>query len=672
MCASQKFALDELCVHTIRGLAMDAVQKANSGHPGTPMALAPLAYVLYSRILQHNPANPRWFNRDRIVLSAGHASTLLYSTLHLCGYKLTLDDLKAFRQLNSITPGHPEVGLTPGIETTTGPLGQGLLNAVGMAIAEAHLAAKFNRDGFSLVDHRTFAICSDGDFMEGASHEAASLAGHLGLGKLTVFYDDNHITIEGGTDLAYSDDVAKRFAAYHWHVQDLGEQANDLGALQAACEEATREADRPSLIIIRSHIAFGAPNMQDTSASHGAPLGEEEIRLTKKFYGMPPESQFHVPLEVYDHFKDSCLEKGKATEAEWNRLFAQYRKAHPNLAKEFSSAMAGELPADLFSALPNWPTGHKPVATRSAGGQVLNALAERLPLLIGGSADLSPSTKTLIKSSDYFSKSNRVGRNIAWGIRELAMAGACNGLALHGGVRPFASTFFVFTDYARPAMRLSALMHLPVIYVMTHDSIGVGEDGPTHQPVEHLAALRSIPNLTIIRPADANETAYAWQAALQRLDGPTVLVLTRQDLPIIDRTQCAPAKETLKGAYILAKENGDFPQIVLIGSGSEVALLLEAKKMLQNENIAVRVVSMPSWEIFRRQDAKYREAVLPAKAQKRLAVEAAVSQGWHEWIGDHGVFLGVDFFGVSAPYQKIYQEFGLTAENVAQKARELL
>ncbi|HOX85565.1 MAG TPA: transketolase [bacterium] len=672
MCASQKLALDELCVHTIRGLAMDAVQKANSGHPGTPMALAPLAYVLYSRILQHNPANPRWFNRDRIVLSAGHASTLLYSTLHLCGYKLTLDDLKAFRQLNSITPGHPEVGLTPGIETTTGPLGQGLLNAVGMAIAEAHLAAKFNRDGFSLVDHRTFAICSDGDFMEGASHEAASLAGHLGLGKLTVFYDDNHITIEGGTDLAYSDDVAKRFAAYHWHVQDLGEQANDLGALQAACEEATREADRPSLIIIRSHIAFGAPNMQDTSASHGAPLGEEEIRLTKKFYGMPPESQFHVPLEVYDHFKDSCLEKGKATEAEWNRLFALYRKAHPNLAKEFSSAMAGELPADLFSALPNWPTGHKPVATRSAGGQVLNALAERLPLLIGGSADLSPSTKTLIKSSDYFSKSNRVGRNIAWGIRELAMAGACNGLALHGGVRPFASTFFVFTDYARPAMRLSALMHLPVIYVMTHDSIGVGEDGPTHQPVEHLAALRSIPNLTIIRPADANETAYAWQAALQRLDGPTVLVLTRQDLPIIDRTQCAPAKETLKGAYILAKENGDFPQIVLIGSGSEVALLLEAKKMLQNENIAVRVVSMPSWEIFRRQDAKYREAVLPAKAQKRLAVEAAVSQGWHEWIGDHGVFLGVDFFGVSAPYQKIYQEFGLTAENVAQKARELL
>ncbi|MBN1540902.1 transketolase [candidate division KSB1 bacterium] len=672
MTALEHINSDDLCVHTIRCLAMDAVQKANSGHPGTPMAMAPLAYVLYSRILRHNPANPSWFNRDRFILSPGHASMLLYAVLHLSGYEVTLEDMMAFRQWGSITPGHPEFGLTPGVETTTGPLGQGLMNAVGMAIAEAHLGALYNRDGFPVVDHRTFVLCSDGDFMEGASHEAASLAGHLGLNKLIAVYDDNRITIEGKTDLAFSEDIEARFKAYRWQVQNLGEKANDLAALQKALEAAIAESDRPSLIIIRSHIAYGAPNLQDTSESHGSPLGEKEIWETKKVYGMPEDKEFFVHERVYNHFRQPCLKQGECFEKEWQTLVQSYRQKHPDLAEQFFRALAGDLPDDFFASVPSYSADDKPIATRSAGGQILNAIAERVPMLIGGSADLSPSTKTLIKSSDYFSKTNPQGRNIAWGIRELAMSGAANGMALHGGLRPFASSFFVFTDYARPAIRLSAVMRLPVIYIMTHDSIGVGEDGPTHQPVEHLAALRAIPNLNVIRPADANETAYAWRAALERKDGPTVLALTRQNLPIIDSQKYASPAGLLRGAYILAKEKAEPLSVILMGSGSEVSLLLKAKEKLESEGIGTRVVSMPCWELFRSQEKTYRESVLPPSVKARLAVEAGVCQGWLEWIGEQGATLTMDRFGVSAPYQTVFEKFGFTVENVVQQAHGLI
>jgi transketolase len=663
--------LDQLCINTIRTLAMDAVQKANSGHPGTPMSLAPLAYVLWTKFLRYNPRNPAWFNRDRFVLSCGHASMLPYAVLFLTGYDLSLDDIKNFRQWESKTPGHPEHGITPGIETTTGPLGQGFMNAVGMAIAEAHLASLFNRDGFNIVDHYTYAFCSDGDLMEGASHEAASLAGHLGLGKLIYVYDDNRITIEGETSLTYSDDVCKRFEGYHWHVQNLGDRANDLEVLAAAFTEAQQEKTRPSLIIVRSHIGYGAPTMQDTKEAHGQPLGVEEVKGAKKLYGWPEDVQFMVPEEVLAHMRQAVV-RGAKLEDDWNELFARYRKTFPDLAQQYETAMSGTLPAGWDNDIPSFKPESNPIATRSASGKVLNAVAPKIPWLMGGSADLAPSNNTLLANTGYFSKNNYANRNIAWGIREHAMCGCCSGMALHGGVRPYAATFFVFTDYARPSIRLAALMKLPVIYVMTHDSIGLGEDGPTHQPIEHLASLRAMPDICIIRPADANEVAYAWRTAITRTHGPTMLVLTRQNIPILDRSRFAGAEGLMKGAYILAKESADRPDIILIASGSEVHLVLQAQEQLAKENISARVVSMPSWELFRKQPQGYRDIVLLPSVSTRLAVEAGVIQGWHEWVGDRGDIIGIDAFGASAPYKELFKHYGFTVENIAARAKRLL
>lgn len=663
--------IEEMTINTIRTLSMDAVQKANSGHPGTPMALAPLAYLLYKNVLQHNPKNPEWFNRDRFILSAGHASMLLYSILHLSGYDVSLDDLKKFRQLGSTTPGHPEFAETPGVETTTGPLGQGISNSVGMAIAEAHLAATYNRDDFNIIDHYTYALCSDGDFMEGVSHEAASIAGHFKLGKLIWFYDDNHISIEGQTELTYSDNVLKRVEAYHWHVIDLGEKADDLDAIQKAVDEARAETERPSLIIVRSHIGYGAPNLQDTNTAHGAPLGEDEIKATKKFYGWPEDEHFLVPDGVKDHMSD-IIKKGKKSEDKWQNMFASYKEKYPQLAEQLESSIAGRLPKDWDSDLPTYSPDKGAQATRSIGGEVLNAISAKVPYVIGGAADLNPSTKTFLKNSGYFAADAYQNKNIPWGVREFIMAGASSGLALHGGLRPFASTFYVFTDYARPAIRMAALMKLPVIYVMTHDSIAVGEDGPTHQPVEHLTSFRAMPNLTAIRPADANEVTEAWRVAMQHTDGPCMLVMTRQKLPIFDRSKVASAKGVAQGAYILSKEKGDQADIILIGSGSEVHLLLEAKEELAKDGIDARVVSMPSWELFRKQDKTYKESVLDPKVKKRLAVEAATAQGWCEWVGDKGDVIGMHTFGASGPYKEVLPHFGFSVGNVVKKVRTLL
>ena len=669
--ATEQKDLDLLCINTIRTLSMDAVQKANSGHPGTPMALAPLAYVVWTQFLRYNPSNPRWFNRDRFVLSCGHASMLLYSMLYLTGFDLSLEDIKNFRQWGSKTPGHPEHGLTPGVETTTGPLGQGIMNAVGMAMAEAHLAAVFNREGHTVVDHHTYAFCSDGDFMEGASHEAASLAGHLALGKLICVYDDNHISIEGATALTYSDNVARRFEAYHWHVQDIGDKANDLSALAQALTKAREEKERPSLIIVRSHIGYGSPNRQDTAKAHGEPLGEEEVRLTKKYYGWPEDATFLIPEDVLEHMRQA-KERGEQLETAWNESFSVYEQAYPELAERFKAAVNGDLPPEWDKGIPEFSSSDGPMATRAASGKVLNGLADRIPWLLGGSADLAPSTKTLLDASSYFAKGNYGGRNIAWGIREHTMTACCSGMALHGGVRPYAATFFIFTDYARPAIRLSALMEQPVIYVMTHDSIGVGEDGPTHQPIEQLASLRAMPNIHIIRPADANEVAYAWRAAVQRSDGPTMLVLTRQKLPIYDRSRVAGAEGLLKGGYILSKEKGTAPHIILMASGSEVQLIMEAQEVLAAEAIDARVVSMPCWELFFEQGQGYRETVLPPAVKARLAVEAGVPLGWRQWVGDEGEVMGITKFGASAPAKENFKQYGFTVDNVVDRAKKLL
>ena len=669
--SDQPKQLDELCINTIRTLAIDAIEKANSGHPGAPMALAPLAYVLWTKIMRYNPRNPSWFDRDRFVLSAGHASMLLYAMLHLTGFDLSLEEIKNFRQWGSKTPGHPEYGLTPGLETTTGPLGQGFTNAVGMAIAEAHLAAVFNRDDHVIVDHHTYGVCSDGDLMEGASHEAASIAGHLGLGKIILVYDDNHISIEGPTELTYSDDVAKRFASYHWHVQNLGESANDLKALARALRKAQRERERPSLIIVRSHIGYGSPNLQDRAEVHGAPLGEDEVKLTKRAYGWPEDETFLVPEPVLAHMR-KAVRRGKRLEKQWNEKFAAYKEAYPELAEQFEAALRGELPVGWDGDIPQFNPADKPIATRAASGKVLNGFAQRVPWLVGGSADLAPSTKTLISKSGYLAKGDYGHRNIAWGVREHGMCGCCSGMALHGGVRPYASTFFVFTDYARPSMRLAAMMELPVIYVMTHDSIGIGEDGPTHQPIEHLASLRAIPNMCVIRPADANETAYAWRAAMVRKDGPTVLVLTRQGLPILDRSKLAGAEGVVKGAYVLSKEQGDRADVVLLASGSEVHLILDAQERLAAEGIQARVVSMPSWELFREQPQDYRDEVLPPQVKARLAVEAGSPQGWRDWVGDAGDMIAIEKFGASAPSKVLFKHYGLTVENIVERAKRLV
>lgn len=663
--------LHEESINTIRTLAMDAVQKANSGHPGTPMALAPLAYVLWTRFLRHNPGDPSWFNRDRFVLSNGHASMLQYAMLYLTGYDVTLEDIKNFRQWGSITPGHPENDLTPGVETTTGPLGQGLMNAVGMAMAEAHLAAIFNRDNFEVVNHYTYAFCSDGDLMEGASHEAASLAGHFGLGKLICVYDDNHISIEGRTEITYSDDVASRFAGYHWHVQNLGDKANDLSALTTALNNARHETGRPSLIIVRSHIGYGSPNRQDTKEAHGSPLGQEEVKRTKRVYGWPVDETFRVPEAVLNHMRQA-VDLGQQMEADWNKMVAAYQEKYPDLARQFQAALRTELPDNWDSDIPHFEPADGPLATRAAAGKVLNSFAGRVPWLVGGSGDLAPSTKTLMDVSGYFEKDRYDNRNIAWGIREHAMCGASSGLALHGGVRPFAATFFIFTDYARPSIRLAALMKLPVIYVMTHDSIGLGEDGPTHQPVEHLASFRAMPEMCLIRPADANEAAYAWRTAMERTAGPTMLVLSRQKLPIFDRQWLAGAEGLRQGAYILSKEQANIPDVILLASGSEVQLILEAQQELARNDIAARVVSMPSWELFREQPKQYRDQVLPPQVKARLAVEAGAPQGWCEWVGDNGDVIGITRFGASAPGAENFEYYGFTVDNVVKRARKLL
>jgi transketolase len=662
--------LEMLSINTIRTLAMDAVQKADSGHPGTPMALAPAAYVLWTKFLRYNPRNPHWFNRDRFVLSAGHASMLQYAMLFLTGYDLTLDDLKSFRQWDSKTPGHPEYGRTPGIDTTTGPLGQGIMNAVGMAIAEAHLAALFNRPGFDVVDHYTYGICSDGDLMEGASHEAASIAGHLKLGKLIFLYDDNHISIEGQTELAFSDDVARRFEGYHWHVQNLGEKANDTAAIARALRKAQQVKDRPSLIILRTHIAYGAPHMQDTKEAHGQALGEEEVRLTKKNYGWPEDQQFYVPDEVLRHMR-KAQKRGRAEEEAWNKLLADYREQHAEQAGLFEASVRGDLPDGWDNDVPEFGTDKSPMATRDAGSKVLNAIAGKVPWLMGGSGDLAPSTKTLIENSGYVEAGQYENRNMAWGVREHAMCGCSSGMALHGGIRPYAATFFIFTDYARPAIRLAAMMELPVIYIMTHDSIGLGEDGPTHQPVEHLASFRAMPHMCVIRPADANETAWAWRAAMLRRDGPTMLLLTRQKVPVFDRTDLGSADGLLKGAYILSREQADRPDVILIASGSEVQLILQAQQELEKQGVHARIVSMPSWELFDQQDQTYRDEILPPEVTARLAVEAGASLGWCQYVTDHGSTITINQFGASAPAKELFKHYGFTVENIVDHARRL-
>lgn len=661
--------VDDLCIATMRTLAMDAVQQANSGHPGTPMALAPLAYVLWTRVMRYSPEHPAWFNRDRFVLSAGHASMLLYAALHLSGYDISLEDIRQFRQWGSKTPGHLEYALAHGIETTTGPLGQGIMNAVGMAIAEAHLAAVFNREGHQVVDHHTYVICSDGDLMEGASHEAASLAGHLGLGKLICMYDDNHISIEGDTSLTYSDDVATRFAGYHWHVQNLGDQANDLDALTMAIRNAQQELERPSLIIIRSHIGYGAPHLQDSAKAHGAPLGVEEIRLTKQAYGWPPEAQFFVPARALAHMRQAVA-AGRQLEQAWQAQLAAYREAHPQLARRFDDALSDSLPAGWAEDLPVFPAAEGPVATRSASGKVLNNVARNIPWLMGGSADLAPSTDTLLEGGGDFSKGRYANRNMHWGIREHVMCAASSGMALHGGVRPYAGTFFIFTDYARPAIRLAAMMGLPVIYVMTHDSIGLGEDGPTHQPIEQLASLRAMPGLVVIRPADANEVVYAWRAAIERREGPTMLVLSRQSLPVLDRSEVGAAEGVLKGAYVLVKEQGVQPGIIIIATGSELHIAMAAYHKMVANGIDARIVSMPSWELFRAQPQAYQDEVLPPRIKARLAIEAAASFGWREWVGDAGTVIGIDHFGASASAADNFRQFGFTAEHVVALAAQ--
>ncbi|HUV89986.1 MAG TPA: transketolase [Anaerolineae bacterium] len=661
-------SLDQQCINTIRTLAMDAVQKADSGHPGLPMGMADVAYVLWTRFLKHNPTDPASPDRDRFVLSAGHGSMLLYSLLHLTGYDLPLEELESFRQWGSRTPGHPEYGLTPGVEATTGPLGQGFANGVGMAISERFLAATFNRPGCPIFDHYTYAIVSDGDLMEGVSHEAASLAAHLGLGKLVYFYDDNEISIEGSTDLAFTEDVPARFRAYGWHVQEVG--GYHLEEIGAAIHTAQQETERPSLIVCHTHIGYGSPHKQDTADAHGAPLGEEEVRLTKEALGWPPDAHFFVPDEALAVFRQA-VERGRQAQAQWREAFERYRAAYPDEAALLETLWAGKLPEGWADALPRFSPNDGSLATRNASGAVLNALARVLPTLIGGSADLAPSTNTLLKGYSDFQRATPAGRNFHFGVREHAMGSILNGMALHGGILPYGATFMVFSDYMRPPVRLAAMMHLPVVYVWTHDTVWVGEDGPTHQPVEQLAALRAIPNLVIIRPADANETAAAWRVALERRDGPTGLALTRQKVPVLFETNRDAAQTVARGAYVLADSSG-IPDVLLIASGSEVHLALAARDVLAQRGIAVRVVSMPSWELFEAQPASYRDAVLPPQVTARLIIEAGVTQGWERYAGPAGDVIGLEHFGASAPYKVLMDKFGFTAQAVVERALRLL
>jgi len=662
--------LDQLCINTIRMLSVDAVQKANSGHPGTPMGLAPLGYLLWTRFLRHNPKNPLWPDRDRFVLSAGHASMLLYSLLYLTGYPLSLDDIKQFRQWGSRTPGHPEHGHVPGVETTTGPLGQGFANGVGMAIAERFLAAHFNRPGHTIVDHHTYIIASDGDMMEGIASEAASLAGNLRLGKLICFYDDNRITIEGNTDLAFREDVKRRFEAYGWNVFGPLADGNDLAGLSEAIQIAQSETERPSLIIVRTHIGYGSPNKQDSAQAHGEPLGVEEVRLTKQHLGWPLEPEFDVPDAALAHYR-KAVEKGAQLESEWQHRFDAYAATHPDLAKEWERAMKGDLPEGWDAALKKYqPKGA--IATRRAFGEALNLVAPQLFNLIGGSADLAPSTDTNQKGMGDFLAGHYEGRILHFGVREHAMGGALNGMMLHGGVIPFGGTFLIFSDYMRGSIRLAALMNLPVVYIFTHDSIGLGEDGPTHQPIEQLAGLRAIPNFTVIRPADAAETAVAWHLALSRRKGPVALILTRQKVPLIDRNRYASADRLERGAYVLNEAEDKSPELILIATGSEVHLALQAAQMLEDDGVAVRVVSMPSWELFEQQPVSYRTSVLPPEVTARISIEAASTFGWERYVGWNGAMIGINRFGASAPGEVVMREFGFTAENIVDHARQLL
>jgi transketolase len=660
--------LDQLCINTIRTLAMDAVQKAKSGHPGMPMGMAAAAFVLWTRVLRHNPRDPNWADRDRFVLSAGHGSMLLYALLHLTGYDLPLEELQAFRQWQSKTPGHPEYRDTPGVETTTGPLGQGFGNGVGMAIAARHLAARFNAPDLPLVDYTVYAIVSDGDLMEGVASEAASLAGHLRLGNLVYLYDNNRITIEGSTELAFTEDVDRRFEAYGWHVQDVS--GYDLEGIERALAAARAETGRPSLINVRTNIGYGSPNKQDTAEAHGSPLGEDEVRLTKKNLGWPEADSFRVPPDALEVFRQAVA-RGARLQSEWNNLVARYAAAQPERHREWQTVSHGGLAAGWEEHIPSFAEEAKPLATREASGKVLAAVFPHVPALVGGSADLSPSTNTYIKAYGDFEAGNYAGRNFHFGVREHAMGAICNGLAL-GGLIPYGATFLIFSDYMRPSVRLAALMKLHVIYVWTHDSIGLGEDGPTHQPVEHAAALRAIPGLSFIRPGDATETAEAWRAALRHSDGPVALALTRQKLPILDRKKYAPAAGLHRGAYVLAEAPGGKPDVVLIGTGSEVSVALAAQEQLGAAGVPARVVSMPCWEFFEQQDREYRESVVPRSVRLRVAIEAAVPFGWERWVGEDGLVIGLDRYGASAPYEVLMKNFGFTGESVAARVRERL
>ena len=663
----QNKSLDELCINTIRFLSVDAVQQANSGHPGMPMGAAPMAYVLWTQFLRHSPRNPGWPDRDRFVLSAGHGSMLIYSLLHLCGYDLSLAELKNFRQWKSKTPGHPEYGDTPGVETTTGPLGQGFATGVGMAIAERHLAAKYNKPGHDIVGHFTYGIVSDGDLMEGISHEAASLAGHLKLGKLIYLYDDNHISIEGKTDIAFTENRLQRFAAYDWHVQQV-DDGNNLEAIAKALEAARNETGRPSLIAVRTSIGFGSPNRQDTAKAHGEPLGDEERKLTKENLGWPQEPTFLIPDEALKHFRKTA-DRGLELEQSWTASFRNYLQAYPEDGSRFEKQLKGELPPGWDKEIPVFPADPKGKATRVTSGIVLNAIADKIPALMGGSADLAPSNKTLIDKENSFQPGSYDQRNIHFGVREFGMTAVLNGMALHGGIIPYGGTFLIFSDYMRPAIRLACLMKQHVIYVLTHDSIGLGEDGPTHQPIEHLASLRAMPNLTVIRPADANETAEAWKFALKSNRGPTVLALTRQSVPTLDRTVFGAAELLHRGAYVLKDVEGA-PDALILASGSEVKLALAAAEILAEEGTAARVISMPSWELFDAQPQDYKNSVLPVNVKTRVAIEAGATQGWHKYVGMTGTVIGLDHFGASAPINDLFTNFGITTDSVVQAVRD--
>ncbi len=677
--------LDQLCINTIRFLSVDAVQKAESGHPGMPMGAAPMAYLLWTRLLKHNPRNPQWFDRDRFVLSAGHGSMLLYSLLHLTGYDLSLADIKQFRQWGSKTPGHPERGHTPGVEVTTGPLGQGFANAVGMAIAEAQLGARYNRPGFDVIDHATYAICSDGDLMEGVASEAASLAGHLRLGKLTCLYDDNLVTLAAGAGIAFSEDRARRFDAYGWHTVRV-DDGNNLAAIDAALQSARAETARPSLILVRTHLGYGSPNKQDTFEAHGSPLGADEVRRTKQALDWPSEPAFRIPKEALAHFREAGA-RGARDEKAWKERVAAYTQAFPKLAQQLGQSVLGELPAGWDADIPVFPADAKGMATRAASGKVMNAIAPKLPALTGGSADLNPSTNSALEGLGDFNSAqgkggdqqgsigggwSYAGRNLHFGVREHAMGSIVNGMAAHGGTVPYGATFLIFSDYMKPPIRLAALMGLHVMHVFTHDSIALGEDGPTHQPVEQLAGLRAIPNLTVIRPGDANETAVAWRVALETRDRPVLLVLSRQKVPTLDRKRYAPADGVRRGAYVLSDAPRGKPELILIASGSEVGLILAAAERLRKERIAVRCVSMPSWELFDALLKAERDAVLLPSVHARLAVEAGAVQGWHRYVGDGGDMIGVERFGASAPGEEVLEKYGFTVDNVCARAKALL